>query len=443
MVDLYSKPTISGYNSNPPPDDDSVTSDNAVSWNKHVNKLAGPIKTLLDSVNTGVDTLAGSLFGNSVTAQSANFNLATSDYGKLFKTSNAITITLLTGSDAGGNFVFAFYNSDSTNSLTLGRNGVNINGAASNLTIYPKTGGIAFSDGTDWWVLSGLSQDSVATISGNWTFSGTVTHAGLVTMSGKSIIEANASIAAHATTMDPWSLGNYVTLTGAAVTFTAMASAPQAGAEVELYMNAAHVFTDGAVFEVDGDANWTAEAGDRVLLRAKSTTVFTVHPRKKTGKDFREAPSVQAEVATTSGSSVTLASSIPSWVKSIAIGLKGVSTNGTAAIKIQIGDSGGLETTGYQGACWADGATTQLSDGFNIMPTAYVTAADTLSGLIILTRTNSATERWSSCGGTGRDSGAAGCQVVGYKELSAILTQIAIVTTDTFDAGTGSVTFLG
>ena len=49
------------------------------------------------------------------------------------------------------------------------------------------------------------------------------------TMSGKSIIEANASIAAHATTMDPWRLGNYVTATGVAVTFTDLADAPQAG----------------------------------------------------------------------------------------------------------------------------------------------------------------------------------------------------------------------
>ena len=172
MVDLYSKPTISGYNSNPPPDDDSTTSGNAVSWDKHVNKLAGPIKTLVDSINTGVDTLADSLFGKAVTAQSANFNLATSDYGKLFKTSNAITITLLTGIDAGGNFVFAFYNSDATNNLTLGRNAVNINGAASDLTVYPKMCGIAFSDGTDWWVINNLTPDAVATISGNWTLSG-------------------------------------------------------------------------------------------------------------------------------------------------------------------------------------------------------------------------------------------------------------------------------
>ncbi len=110
---------------------------------------------------------------------------------------------------------------------------------------------------------------------------GTMT--GDITMSGASIFDAHASIAAHATTMDPWSLGNYVTLTGGAVTFTALANAPQAGAEVELYINAAHVFTDGAVFEVDGNANYTAAVGDRVLIRAKSTTVFTVHPRKADG----------------------------------------------------------------------------------------------------------------------------------------------------------------
>lgn len=112
---------------------------------------------------------------------------------------------------------------------------------------------------------------------------GANTFTGGQTMSGASVIDANASIAAHATTMNPWSLGNYVTATGAAVTFTGMAAAPQAGAEVEIYMNAAHIFTDGAVFEVDGDQNYTATIGDRVLLRAKSTTVFTVHPRKKDG----------------------------------------------------------------------------------------------------------------------------------------------------------------
>ena len=271
MADLYDKPTIIGYNSSPPPDDDSQTSANAVSWAKHINKIGSPLKTYADAINDAVDTLATSLFGRAVTAISSAYPLTTNDYGKTFKSSNAITLTLLTGSDAGGNFVFSFYNSDAANNLTIARNGVNINGAASNLTIYPKQAGIAFSDGTDWWIFVFVTPDGKNTLSG------------LLTMSGKSIIEANASIAAHATTMDPWSLGNYVTLTGTAVTFTGIANAPQAGAEVELYMNAAHVFTNGAVFEVDGNQNYTATIGDRVLLRAKSTTVITVHPRKADG----------------------------------------------------------------------------------------------------------------------------------------------------------------
>ena len=431
MVDLYNKPTISGYNSNPPPDDDSTTSDNAVSWSKHVNKLAGPIKALVDSINTGVDTLADSLFGKAVTAQSANFNLATSDYGKLFKTSSAITITLLTGSDAGGNFVFAFYNSDATNNLTLGRNGVNINGAASNLTVYPKMGGIAFSDGTDWWVINNLTPDAVSTISGNWT------HTGTVTMSGKSIIEANSSIAAHATTMDPWSLGNYVTLTGAAVTFTAIANAPQAGAEVELYMNAAHTFTDGAVFEVDGDENWTAEIGDRVLLRAKSTTLFTVHPRKKTGTPLFGGV-YKAEVATTSGTSATIGSSIPSWVKRIEVDFIGLSGSGTSTFILQIGDSGGLEVTGYSGSAWTMASGSGANSGAGFLLQQANAAAAVLHGGGVLTLENESTNTWSWKGMLGNSNIADVQLSASTKSLTGTLTTLSLTTTggaDTLDAG--------
>jgi len=158
--------------------------------------------------------------------------------------------------------------------------------------------GAAGTDGTDglgltaqavgWTGTAGttpktLTVDDDATTSQLARRNADNTLSGTQTMSGKSIIEANASVAAHATTMNPWLGGNYVTLTGGAVTFTDMAAAPQAGASIWLYMNAAHVFTDGAVFEVDGNANYTATIGDNVEIRAKSTTVFTVHPRKADG----------------------------------------------------------------------------------------------------------------------------------------------------------------
>ncbi len=104
------------------------------------------------------------------------------------------------------------------------------------------------------------------------------------TMSGASIIDANATVAAHATTAAVWLLGNYVTLTGGATVFTDVADAPQAGAEVEIYCNAAHTFTNNANFIVDGGADFVAAAGDRVILRAKSTSAFTVQPIKLNGQ---------------------------------------------------------------------------------------------------------------------------------------------------------------
>lgn len=205
MVDLYVKPSITGYNSSPPSDDDSATSANAVSWAKHINKIGDPIKTLLDSVNGLVDTLADTLFGNAVTAVSSSRSLTTSDYGKTIRSSNAITITMLTGSSAGGNYVCQFYNSDASNDLTLGRNGVNINGAASNLIIKPKQSAIAFSDGTDWWISVFTNPNSASLISGDWTFSGTM---GLT--KGADVESANDTVLL--------SNGNYNDVTGTTTT---------------------------------------------------------------------------------------------------------------------------------------------------------------------------------------------------------------------------------
>ena len=271
------------------------------------------------------------------------------------------------------------------------------------------------------------------------------TVAGTLTMSGKSVIQANASIAAHATTMDPWSLGNYVTATGAAVTFTGMAAAPQAGAEVEIYMNAAHVFTDGAVFEVDGDANWTAEIGDRVLIRAKSTILFTVHPRKKTGQSVIAGPQIQTAVATTSGSSVTLSTTVPAWVKKVSVIPSGVSTNGANEVGIQLGTGAGptWKTSGYvsSGAISTGTGTGNSSktDGFHFG--AGVAPANARYGIMTLMLRDASANEWACSAIIGTEV-AATTFAGGAATLSAVLTSIrVIVTTDTFDAGSIALVF--
>jgi len=135
----------------------------------------------------------------------------------------------------------------------------------------------------------------------------------------------------------------------------------------------------------------------------------------------------------TSGTSIDF-TSIPSWVKRITVMFDGVSTNGTSPICIQLGDSGGIETTGYNG-----GSTNQTPSyvantvGLNI--NAGTTAAAQIMGHAILTNISGNT--WVLSSGSqisANNITAAG----GSKATSATLDRVRITTvngTDTFDAG--------
>jgi hypothetical protein len=82
--------------------------------------------------------------------------------------------------------------------------------------------------------------------------------------------------AAHATTSDIWTGGNTCLLSGSVVTFTDVANAPAAGAVREVIANAAHIITDNAALEVDGNANYTCAVGDLLRFEAKTTSTFRV-----------------------------------------------------------------------------------------------------------------------------------------------------------------------
>jgi hypothetical protein len=142
-------------------------------------------------------------------------------------------------------------------------------------------------------------------------------------------------------------------------------------------------------------------------------------------------------VASTSGTSIDF-TSIPSWVKRITVMFNGVSTSGTSLKQIQIGDSGGIETTGYLGT------SVQLTDGSSVNAALITTgygirsaiAADVLNGSIIIS--NVTGNVWAVQGTLTDSSRAAGYLVAGAKTLSDILDRVRITTvngTDTFDAG--------
>jgi hypothetical protein len=146
--------------------------------------------------------------------------------------------------------------------------------------------------------------------------------------------------------------------------------------------------------------------------------------------------------ATTSGSAIDF-TGIPSWVKEIIINLSGVSTNGTGNLLIQIGDSGGIETTGYLGAAWSTSAASGTLGTTGFIITSGIAAASIIHGSVKLTLLDSTDNTWASFGNIAY-SNAASVQVHGgSKSLSATLDRVRLLTADTFDAGKVSLIYKG
>jgi hypothetical protein len=148
-------------------------------------------------------------------------------------------------------------------------------------------------------------------------------------------------------------------------------------------------------------------------------------------------------VASTSGTSIDF-TGIPSWVKRITVLFNGVSTNGTSIIQVQLGDSGGVETTGYTASSGSFGgstfAATSFTTGFGIRTSNA--AADDYQGFV--TFINLSANIWVANGSTYAASGYFLAPFGGSKTLSDTLTQVRITTvngTDTFDAGSINILF--
>lgn len=140
---------------------------------------------------------------------------------------------------------------------------------------------------------------------------------------------------------------------------------------------------------------------------------------------------------TASGTSVDF-TSIPSWVRRITVMFSGISTNGASLLLVQLGDSGGVETTGYvsSGGLFNNANATSVSSSTAGFIMAGASAAGVRSGHLIIT--NMTGNQWVSSHSMKFDT----TNIVtggGDKTLSDVLTQVRITTvngTDTFDAGT-------
>ena len=145
--------------------------------------------------------------------------------------------------------------------------------------------------------------------------------------------------------------------------------------------------------------------------------------------------------ASTSGTAIDF-TGIPSWAKRITVMFNGVSTNGASFPQVQIGTSGGIQTSGYTGTSTgignASGVSANLSAGFVLSASGSWTAASSLNGKIDLVLLDASTGIWACSGVVGYTGGTICILIGGVKTLSGTLDRIRLTTvngTDTFDAG--------
>lgn len=185
------------------------------------------------------------------------------------------------------------------------------------------------------------------------------------------------------------------------------------------------------------NTTWYPISGSSVISNA--TLISPTISGTPTGVGVLTSGTAQAS---TSGTNIDF-TSIPSWVKRITVMLDGVSTNGTSVPIVQIGTSGGVQTTGYTGAT----SQFQLSQfnavyvgatsGFNIVDSTWASATNVLYGTITLTLVSSSS--WLANGLTSNPAATIRMGIyMGQKSLGATLDRVRITTvngTDTFDAG--------
>lgn len=152
------------------------------------------------------------------------------------------------------------------------------------------------------------------------------------------------------------------------------------------------------------------------------------------------------EQASTSGTSINF-TGIPPWATEFDVICAQVSTNGTADIVITLGDSGGLETSGYDSGATTFGTApaiviTSYSNAFGAINT--VGAASTFVFTYNFRLENAATNTWDGKMVANRTGGGNSFIASGTKSTSAVLDRVSVTTAggaNTFDNGVIRVRF--
>jgi hypothetical protein len=189
----------------------------------------------------------------------------------------------------------------------------------------------------------------------------------------------------------------------------------------------------------------TADTSGTIELQSNGTTKLTV---SSSGVNIGQmnGGAITAGTAVTASSTAVQFASIPSWVQRITLMIQGVSTNGTVAMRVQLG-TGSTPTysatyVSIVGAiAGGTAASSSFTDGFAIQRTAV--AAALYSGTVVCTRLS--TNVWTYTSNIGTATSTIPSYGGGSVDLGAVATAIRLYIdgTDTFDAGSINILYEG
>ena len=144
-----------------------------------------------------------------------------------------------------------------------------------------------------------------------------------------------------------------------------------------------------------------------------------------------------ASVNTTSGTAIDF-TGLPSGVNRVTLNLVNVRTSSNQRLLVQLGDSGGIETSEYIASSAHTAGGLYSTNGFPIIRTV---SSNFISGIMILTRVTG--NQWASTHSTTRDTSGTGAFGGGHKTLSGELTQLRLtrLTSGNFNQGNVSLSY--
>lgn len=245
---------------------------------------------------------------------------------------------------------------------------------------------------------------------------------------------AKGADVASATALTLGGDGNYFDITGT-TTITSITTIG-VGTIIKLHFDGILTLTHHATdLVLPGAANIITAAGDEAEF-----VEYAAGDWRCTNYQRAAGPGVYLNTPTSvSGTSVQY-TGIPAGAKRVTINFLDLSTNGTSQLLLQLGTSGGIETTDYQATLSfittsAFNVQTSLTTGF-MVPVIEATA--NRNGRYVLELVNPSNNAWSVEGSVGDRVALVFGATNGYKALSGVLDRIRIVPengTDAFDGG--------